>query len=103
MNFKLLGNELTSSSSTNPVMETDPKVRYAATTPSNAPPWDSLMKSALLVDVGSMTSAIEAMSDQSLWALVKGGISSHHRCDRSNYGEHTGLSLPGGGSWAWPW
>lgn len=59
-------------------METDPKVRYAATTPSNAPPWDSLMKSALLVDVGPTTSAIEARSDQSLWALVKGGVNGHH-------------------------
>lgn len=49
-----------------PVTETDRKVLYAATTPSNAPPWASLMKSALLVEVGSITSAIEARSDHSL-------------------------------------
>lgn len=62
-----------------PVMETDWKVLYAATTPSNAPLWASLMKSALLVEVGVRTSAIEARSDQSLWALVKRGVSRHQR------------------------
>ena len=62
-----------------PVMETDWNVLNAATTPSNAPPWDSLMKSALLVDVGVRISEIETRSDQSLWALVKRGVSGHQR------------------------
>lgn len=77
--FKLLGNELTSSSSISPVMETELNVLNAATTPSNAPPCASLMKSALLVDFGVITLEIEARSDHSLWALEKRGISGHQR------------------------
>ena len=56
MNFRVLGRTLTSSSSTRPVIEELAKVRYMAKVPSRAPLFASFIKSALLLDFGSMSS-----------------------------------------------
>lgn len=74
MNFTLLGSAATTSSSINPVMETLGKVRYTATTLSKAPDLHSSRNSDLDLDLGSMTSAIEATdSSHSFFALEADG------------------------------
>lgn len=58
MNLSDGGRATTSSESTRPVMETDPKVRYATRHPSNAPEAASTRKPALSVDLGTTMSAM---------------------------------------------
>lgn len=68
-NFHDFGRFSHSSLSNLPVIETELKVRNAATTPSSLPSLHSLMKSARFDDWGLMSSPYSLNESQAVWAL----------------------------------
>lgn len=68
-NFRDFGKAETRAWSIRPVMETEAKVRYAATTLLKASDWHSLMKSVRFVEVGVMRVAMVEREAHSLCAL----------------------------------